>query len=161
LRNRCALAAIWTNVLLLPALQVLFKAPYVHHAFSRSASLKCLVCLCLGITFFSDCDSDKQSLSCPCTKRNTKGLASCLCWNTDLRMDDLCPFAVLSSPKEIRFTATLYIFQITRENSIILQELDLPGIQKKANLKDCSIRNDYIYILLETRKISFYVNSQK
>lgn len=43
---------------------------------------------------------------------------------------------------------TLHIFQISRENSIVLQELDLPRVQKKANLKDCSNRIDYIYILL-------------
>lgn len=95
-RNRHTLTSLWTSVLSLPALHVPLKPPYIHQAFSPSASLKRWVCLGLGTNFFNDCVSDYRSLSCPCTQRNPEGLASSLYLNTQIQEWMICVLSLYS-----------------------------------------------------------------
>lgn len=134
-KNRRTLTGVWTTVLLLPALHVPFKPPYIHQAFSLSALSKRWVCLCLGITS-SMTVSDYRFLSCPCTKRNPEGCTSCFYLNTDLRVDDLCPFTVLSSPKEIIFTVTVQLpcifLRSAGRTALCCKSWACPGFRRKS-----------------------------
>lgn len=156
-RNRHTLAAFWWNVLLLPALHVPFKLTYVQEAFSPSDTLKCWVSLCLRTTFFNHCLRLSVSLL-PLHQEKSRGTCFLLLledrfksrWSVSFHMFCVHLCSLLSKRNNIHSNSpvTLHIFQISRENSIVLQELDLPSVQKKASLKDCSNRIDYIYILL-------------
>lgn len=100
-----------------------------------SASLKCCVYLFLRITFVDDCVSDYWSLSCPCTQRNTEGLASSFYWNRDLRVDDLCPFTFFSSPEEIICTVTVWLncifFRSAGRIALCGKNWTCPGFRRK------------------------------